>query len=620
MPALEQLSPHLYLYRDTCNVYVLVDGDAALLVDAGSGAVLDHLPAIGVRRVEWVLHTHHHRDQCWGDPRLVAAGARLAVPEYERHLFEQAEDFWQTKRLYDNYNDRNTFFTIGQNLPVAAVLADYETFTWRGHAFYVLPAKGHTMGACALIAQVDGRRVAFTGDLLVAGGKLYQLHAMEYAYGDMMGAAFTLQSLRALVKQRVDVAYPAHGPVITDPGGDGARLERRLFRLLDLGPRAKAGDRAYVPESRMTRLSEHLLWGGPMTYSNFYVIRSDSGKALFIDYGHSLWEHGHDGRDREDMETLRFIEHHLDDLRDNHGVTRFDLALITHIHDDHTAGIPFLQRHHGTRCWTLDQVAAVLEEPAAWSSTPCVLPRPIQVERRLQDGERFTWEEFEFQVFHAPGQTEYHSVIAARIDGKMVAFTGDNIYAHDYPLHAQKREARLAEATVLRNSFQLWMHRRCAEVMQQIQPDLICPGHFDVIRADRQAIAEYSDWIQQKEQVFRDLVDAPADHYIDLFWVRMLPYQHQARPGDPVAYTLLVRNNLERTATYAARLLPPPGWTAGAAGESLTLAPGARGEIRLTLTAPAAGEPLRRRLVTAEVLIDGVSQGPVAEAVVTLSE
>src|SRR5205085_11785108 len=95
-PRLHKLSEHLYHFEDTCNVYLLVDGDAGLLIDAGSGAVLDHLPA-GVKRIEWVLHTHHHRDQCWGTPRLREHGTRVAVPEYERHLFEQAEMFWQTR-------------------------------------------------------------------------------------------------------------------------------------------------------------------------------------------------------------------------------------------------------------------------------------------------------------------------------------------------------------------------------------------------------------------------------------------------------------------------------------------------------------------------------------------
>ena len=47
----------------------------------------------------------------------------------------------------------------------------------------MLPAKGHTLGSSALLAKIDGRLVAFTGDLLAAGGQLYQLHAMEYTYG-----------------------------------------------------------------------------------------------------------------------------------------------------------------------------------------------------------------------------------------------------------------------------------------------------------------------------------------------------------------------------------------------------------------------------------------------------
>jgi glyoxylase-like metal-dependent hydrolase (beta-lactamase superfamily II) len=66
----EELTPDLFVWTDTCNVYVLRDGDAALLIDLGDGSVLDRLEDIGVKRVEWVLFTHHHREQCQGAPRL----------------------------------------------------------------------------------------------------------------------------------------------------------------------------------------------------------------------------------------------------------------------------------------------------------------------------------------------------------------------------------------------------------------------------------------------------------------------------------------------------------------------------------------------------------------------
>jgi glyoxylase-like metal-dependent hydrolase (beta-lactamase superfamily II) len=619
---LTRLSDHLYRVTDTCNVYIIVEGDSALLIDAGSGVVVEHLDAVGVRQVDWVLHTHHHRDQCSGVPRLREHGARVAVPEYERHLFDQAELFWQTRRTYDNYNDRNTFFAAGENIAVDAVLEDYESFDWHGYQFYVLPAKGHTLGSIALIVEVDGQRVAFTGDMLCAGGKLYQLHAMEYTYGSMEGILFTLQSIQALRKQNVDVCYPSHGEPITEVADDIDVLGRRLMDCVNLGRGMRVAGRdsipepIFLPEPKFIPLSRHLLWGGVWTCSNFYVILSDSGKAMFVDYGHAFWPHMHVGSDHDGLESMRFVEHHLDELREDYGVTDFDLVVPTHIHDDHTCGIPFLQRHHGTKCWALQEVGQVLAEPAAWASTPCTFPKPIRIDRWLKDGETFQWEEYEFEMHFAPGQTEFHSVYAGMIDGRKVAFTGDNYFVAEV-LAGGKTEMRPYQTTVLRNSFQLAMHRRCAEVMRNINPELICPGHRDVLPCCKQDLDAYCDFIARKERTFRQLVAEPSDHYIDLFWARLLPYLAIVEPGQRLEYRLLLRNNLERPADYAARLLTPAGWQTSAEFQSLRLDVGARGEILLSAVAPA-GSDNNRRLLTAEIMIDGQSQGPISEALVTV--
>ncbi len=88
-----QAWPDLFAGTDTCNVYVLRSGDAALLINLGDGSVLDHLPEIGVRRVEWVLFTDHHREQCQGAGRLKGTGARIAAPAAERALFEKPASF-----------------------------------------------------------------------------------------------------------------------------------------------------------------------------------------------------------------------------------------------------------------------------------------------------------------------------------------------------------------------------------------------------------------------------------------------------------------------------------------------------------------------------------------------
>ena len=156
----------------------------------------------------------------------------------------------------------------------------------------------------------------------------------------------------------------------------------------------------------------------------------------------------HTGPDHDGLESMRFIEHHLDELRDDYGVTDFNLVIPTHIHDDHTCGIPYLQRHHGTQCWALEEVGQVLTDPAAWASTPCTFPKPIRVDRWLKDGDRFQWEEYDFVIYHAPGQTEYHSVYAAEVDGTKVAFTGDNYFVEQV-VHGGKSEIQPFQTTVL---------------------------------------------------------------------------------------------------------------------------------------------------------------------------
>jgi len=335
-----------------------------------------------------------------------------------------------------------------------------------------------------------------------------------------------------------------------------------------------------------------------------------------VDYGHAYWPHMHIGPDHDGLESMRFVEHHLDELREDYGVQRFDLVVPTHIHDDHTCGIPYLQRHHGTQCWALREVGQVLADPAAWASTPCTFPRPIRIDRWLNDGDRFQWEEYDFEIYFAPGQTEFHSVYAATIDGRKVAFTGDNYFLAEV-ISGGKMEMLPFQTTVLRNSFQLGMHRRCAEVMRAIAPELICPGHRDVLLCFKKDLDTYCDFIARKERVFRELVGEPADHFIDLFWARLLPYVAVVQAGQVLTYRLLLRNNLGSKATFAARLQLPPHWNGSGEMQELVLPPAGRGELTFTAQAPTRGDNIRR-LVTAEIAINGRSHGPVSEALVTV--
>ena len=120
-----KITENVWAFEDTCNVYVIKDGASCVLIDFGSGKILDHLPRMGISKVDYILHTHHHRDQCQGDRKAIARGIPIAVPAHEKHLFADAENFWRNRRVFHLYYVRNDFHTLTKNVRVAKTLADY---------------------------------------------------------------------------------------------------------------------------------------------------------------------------------------------------------------------------------------------------------------------------------------------------------------------------------------------------------------------------------------------------------------------------------------------------------------------------------------------------------------
>ena len=153
---LRQVTEHVYRWEDTCNVYVIRSGNEAVVIDFGSGDVLDELAAIGVERVTDVLMTHHHRDQAQGLQRAVEAGARIWVPHGEWELFADVERVWQRRQVWNNYNTREDRFTIVSSVPIAGTLQEYVPVRYGGVTVTAIPLPGHTVGSVGFLVDVDG--------------------------------------------------------------------------------------------------------------------------------------------------------------------------------------------------------------------------------------------------------------------------------------------------------------------------------------------------------------------------------------------------------------------------------------------------------------------------------
>ncbi len=602
-----KLSENLWLFEDTCNVYVIRNGSSAVLIDFGSGKILDHLPALGITKVDWILHTHHHRDQCQGDWKAVERRIPIAAPAHESHLFADAENFWRNRRVFHLYYVRNDFNTVTENIPVARTLADYTTFRWNGIDFFVLPAPGHTLGSIALLAEVDRSPVAFTGDLIYAPGKIQNLYDTQINYGGSEGVDLGIYSLARLRERKRRLLCPSHGEPMRD---SDTAIRQTITRLSDYY-RFQAGEpsETFRPYAVSPHLVAHYL-----TTASFYAIISSSGKAMFIDYGSASQNHfGVFERATAVNDRIRFVEHSIDELRRNYGLKSVDVAIPTHMHDDHMNGFPHLMRNYGTQVWCYENMADVFQNPRGYN-LGCILGEPVKVGRTFRHGEKFRWEEFEFEVTHSPGHTEYQMAMYVNLDGKRVAFTGDAFFENP------RRDGTLRHNLIFRNHVENDSHLKSIRNLIQHEPEIVCPGHGRPFAVDRAAMLATETKFKQQQQFFFDLLpDGEAGFGLDPGWVSIYPYQIVLTPGERGEIEIRVQNYRSAPMKLEIALVAPAEWKIEPDVLRFEAPANGKAARRLTLSIPRNWDaPGPRFAIAADVVSDGHYLGQITEAVVEL--
>lgn len=610
----EQISANLFRFKDTCNVYLLRRGNHGILIDFGAGRILDYLAPLGISQVDGILHTHHHRDQCQGDHLAVDRKIPIAVPEFEHHLFCDVENFWRNRRFYhEGYETRNDYFTLIESIPAAARIPDYESFIWHGWNFYILPSPGHTLGSITLLAEVDGHKVAFLGDLMHSPGKVRSLYELAHQYGGNEGIDFTIYSLHLLRKENPTLLCPSHGEPMDDPP---QALGKTIEALSEYYRFAATADPTV--ENQPIRFSPHLA-GSNKTAGNFYVIISDSGKAMFIDYGFPSGDFAAQLVKATPVNgRCRFIEHHLDALRCQYGIKTIDVAMPTHTNDDHYSGFPYLQRTFGTKIWCYESIAEVLENPGG-ERLGALMPEPIHVDKRFRHGEHFTWEEYDFVIAHNPGHAEHQMTLLTTIDGKRIAFTGDNFTVTS---GIPTPDGSLRIRPVVLNRFVSDSYQKAIRTLIELQPDLLAPGHGQMIPVTRESLLATQARIDKRAAFYRNLIaDPDTDFGLDATWVSIYPYQIYAGAGQVVHAEIRVRNHRSYTMKVSVIPVLPRGWRADP--EVLQFEVGARGRAAcpFQMKIPESIRRISPRLaISAEVTADGRHLGQIAEAVVNLMD
>lgn len=601
---LTRLSPSLWWYRDTCDVYLWTAGDRGLLIDLGSGGILDVLGETGVREIVAVAHTHHHRDQCGGDDRAARLGIPIWVPAREQALFEATDAFWQLRRSYDSYDASSLAFTRATSVPVARGLIDYERIEWAGGTLEIFPTPGHTRGSISLLAEVDGVDVAFTGDLIAGHGTVPTLHDLQWQYGmpDAVGAA--LHSVLELAKRGPAMLLPSHGRPIDGGTAALAALSANLRRLAGLlGEMRRNRVWTTWPSSVDQPVAQVLphLWANAHSLANTYALIDADGDALILDYGFPSWDHFYADQ--------RFVAHTLDDLRAEAGLRRVVAAIPSHYHDDHLAGVPWLQREHGAEAWIHASFAEIVATPARFD-LPCLLADPIRVDRVLADGDEVVHAGARLEAFHMPGHTEFALGLGGTVDGVRVAYTGDNLLVGALsPLRAA--------APIYRNVLRLDSIRVGVERLLRFEPQVLLTGHTGAVEVSRRDLDEFLAWARDLELVVSRLTPVPGleNEALDPYLARFDPYRASVAAGGSMDTCVIVRNHAATPRPATVRLRVPADWWASPAEAVVAIPADAAASIEFTVGVPVGARP-GRVVITADVTLGDDPRGELAESLV----
>src|SRR5579885_649071 len=408
--------------------YALRDGDAALLIDAPAAA--DGLKAHGIKKVEAVLLTHHHRDVVAGVGRLLADKVPVRAPKKSAEWLtpENVRKYW--KESLPLRNSRTEYLVVAEGFAgIRHDLGDGDAIDWRGWSILVAATPGHSRDHVAYAVRkrksADSPLLVFCGGALASPGKLWAPYTTDWDHWTDAGLKPAAESLRKLAALKPAVLLPARGPVIDRDAA--AALTRTADAVAEVGflksferftkqrlgnapqYRFLAKEQAESNGSRpWTQVSEHLWLTG-----NTYVLVSKQDKAFLVV---DPWDK------RSADQVLK--------LQKDQKLGPMEVVMFSHAHCDHYDGVYHLPGRDKWQVWTLDRVATPIAEPYLLRA-PFLDARPVKIDRRMKDGEAATWREHRFRFVHLPGQTDFTMGVETTIDGKKCFFTADNWFHQD---------------------------------------------------------------------------------------------------------------------------------------------------------------------------------------------
>lgn len=515
------ITPGIYVFKDICNVYILKSGNSALLIDAGSGNITHYLNEIGVDKVEWVLHTHYHRDQCIGSFDLKKSGAKTAIGEPEADLLNRDEvtapfKLPETILLNGELPGWGKRLAPFESPGVDKKLIDGEEFIWKQYKIKVINTPGHTEGSVSYFIEVDGKKLCFTGDLIMKGGYIRDFYSMQWIYLQNPGIEASIASLAKLSEIHPDLLLPSHGEIMDSPTEDIKMLNFRLKKTNELLTFKRAGRWNW---SQFVQISEHVIQDGGSTSQ---IVVSDSGEALLFDCGPG------------------FLQKRLPEAKAKFGIKHIDVIIPSHWHYDHVDGINEVAEAEGAKVWVWEGLTEHLEYPEHFPTT-CWSGKSIKVDRILKADEEFEWGGYSFKVYHHPVHMEQQMGLYAKVDRLDLYMMGDGI--------GHSKDGHIRCSIHCYNGISLSSGLiKTAQSFCKANPYICLQAHSNVFAISPSDKDEFLNWAIETTDALRSLLPPPLpDLGYDPYWATFYPSRIHLQAGEKTEIMLRLKNYTNRT-------------------------------------------------------------------------
>ena len=490
-----KLMEGLFCFEDECNVYVLRRGDRGIAIDFGSGRWMSHLGKLGIRKLDHVLLTHHHTDQCVGLLKPGRRGFQVYAPVGEEAFLSPAKvrAFWRNRR---GGGCPASYSVLGRGLRgVRYDMGEARDLFWDTMRIRFLPSPGHGPNAHSVILNWGGKQVVFCGDAAHAGATLWQPYHLEWDHWTWTGALAAYNGVTRLSQVGMDLLCPSHGPVVADrPRAMLKQLRARLMKFYESKLSLCEGERdEFWPAEPAGADAKKVL---PHLYhfsNNNYMLLSDSGEALVVDPTRGAVP-----------AMLRLCE--------RLGRPKITAMIASHYHLDHTDAIPQMQKRFGARACLHPWVAKPIRDRMRYD-VPWMTYADIRADVLLPERGEWQWNEYRFQVAPFPGQTWWHAAYQTEIDGVEVFFGGDNFQPasrwNGTGGYCSYNGSRFREGFV-----------ESAQRVLDWKPDLLCNGHKCFFKFRPSRFRKIQKWALATEKAVAALCpsgDLEKDYYLHNF-------------------------------------------------------------------------------------------------------